>query len=247
MFVEFHDVPFPKRTAPLPESVVAIGGVKRMTMNLIRFMGRHKILVGITILFGNLEEILKEYNDIAFQMPGFAWWCIKDSYYTAPVKEIGKGVEAFLEELGVSKSTRERTAEIVKMMFECDYAYLIRFQDVMGYASKKFLIRNFPKEYKYLASIEQKHEQGDGIGWKINAVGKVLSLAWKIPKIKKAIRKGIEAMDFKNCRLTEADVYHNLRYADYHVMGYTLEEKLALYEKYHGKDRSKWPRMISIR
>jgi hypothetical protein len=76
---------------------------------------------------------------------------------------------------------------------------------------------------------------------KFASIGKMLKLAWKIPRIKNALQVSIQSIDFDKCKLDEGEIYHSILYDGYNTLGRTLQERIKLYETYHGTDQSKWP------
>jgi hypothetical protein len=257
-FVHYVGTKFPSKGIMPHRAINAVNEAKRvLTTSLSLLAGRNGryMALGLIFLGGKrrrelLNEAIAKFNRITdtFLQP----YRLKDDYYSLPIREIIAGTRCFLYNMGVESAVREQFAETIGMMFQYDQAYLMRFQDMCGYVDKEALIVDFPKEAERLISIEAEHEGSPGgekitdVPQKFRAGAKLLSWAWKLPKVRKAIREAIKVIDFDKCKLDEGDIYHSILYIGYNVLGSTLEERLKWYEGYHGTDQTKWPPRILI-
>ena len=92
-----------------------------------------------------------------------------------------------------------------------------------------------------LLQIEASHEIYADMAPKFQSIGTILKLAWNVPRIRKALRAAIGVIDFDACKMDEGEIYHSILYDGYNALGRTLQERITLYETYHGADKSKWP------
>lgn len=245
---------FPSRTVAPWEAINATNGVKRVTINIFRLLSQKEMIFPLVslIIMGKkwraklLTKTCEQYNHIVDMLAGA--FLLEDGYYCNFSKETRGFVHVLLEQLGVHHDIAWKTSEAVAIMFEYDNAYRFRLQDIMTEANFEELVKDFPKETKRLLVLEEERERiaVNDVTDKFRSAIRVLTLAWKIPILKKAIRKGIESINQDKIVMDEADVYHSLLYGDYDVAGKNLEERFKIYENYHGTDKNKWPAQIIV-
>lgn len=250
-FVHHYGVPFPSKTVAPVEAIHAMAGSKRLTINALRLVGSIRVLDLFTRAgWGRiLTNMLITFNDTAdMMMVGFY---LHDGYYCKLVKEIRVGVTTFLTSLGVERTVAEHTSEIIGCFFEYDNAYRTRIQDLAGETTYQALLENLPQELERLINIQATRETvpngGQEVVKRFKAAVKVIKWVWKIPPTKKALKNAISSIHLDNCKMDEADIYHNLLYGDYNTHGKTLAERLEVLKAYHGPDETKWPPRILIR
>lgn len=241
-FVYYYGIEFPSKCVALVQEIHAINPPKRLTINALQFLAKiHKK--------GRLTRFFQAFNDFA-DMTLLPYY-LHDGYYCKFVKEVRKFVEILLTSLSVEKDTASKTGEIVGMFFEKDNAYRWRVQDIAGETTKEALLNNFPKEANRLIEILASRETvvggGQQVVYRFKSGAKVMKYLWWFPWTKKAIKNAISAIDLENCKMDEADLYHAALYGDYNTKGRSLEERMKIFEGYHGTDMSKWPPRIEIR
>jgi hypothetical protein len=220
-FVYWYGCPFPSKTYAPVEAIYAVCPVKRLFIDAIRFLTTiHKK--------GRINRICSYFNEISdlTMRPYYL-----DGCYCKFVKEIQKGVKAFLVNLWVNEDVAEKTAENFGAMFEFDNAYRIPAQDIMAEANKEELLRNFPKEMERLLKIHADRTP-DKEAKPIDSFKRganVLKVIWWIPKFKKDIKEAINAINWDNVKLDEADIFYSLLYGDYDTKGLNIAERIAIY------------------
>jgi hypothetical protein len=238
---------FPSRNVAPEDAVYAVAGVKRNLLAVLRFLGTKEMrwVLGFVALGTRkwqtrlLTNALNEFN-ASSEVLLYPFY-LNEDYYCEVGSEIGNATIEFLTTLGIREETAQKTGEIVATMIEFDNVYRWRLQDTMGYARKDDMLYNFPSEVERLLKIEASHEVHADMAPKFSSIGKMLKLAWKIPRIKKALQVSIQSIDFDKCKLDEGEIYHTILYDGYQTQGRTLDERIKLYETYHGTYRSKWP------
>ncbi len=238
-YTYWYSTSFPSKSTSTHGAIYVVAGIKKVIINTLRFLTTfHKK--------GRINRLCECFNEIADAMPTLPTFFLRDEHYCKTAKEIRKGVDAGLRALGVEWKVAAKTAEIIAVMFEHDEAYRRRFQDLMSETTKDKLLNNFAREIKRLLAIEMEREQLM-ISGKFDGFVKLLTWLNRIPSVRKAIKIGIGAMTIENCWLDEADIYHSILHDGYNVKGMTFEQRLALYQTYHGEDRTKWPPRMEIR
>lgn len=246
---------FPSKCVMPVRALKASDGMKRITINTLRFLSSKEMifpLMGV-IVMGNkrraklLTKACEQYNHMGDLIVGA--YVMQDGYYSKFPRQIIMFVWKLLTELGVEEATAKQTAKIIALMFEYDNAYRWRTQDLITEANYDELVKHFPKEIKRLLKLEEERENiaVNDVTDKFRAGARVLTLAWKIPILRKAIRKGLQRMDWDAAKLDEADIYHTILYGDYNVAGKNLKERLEIYKTYHGEDEKNWPPRVLIR
>ena len=74
---------------------------------------------------------------------------------------------------------------------------------------------------------------------------KIAKIAWLIPKFRNAVKEGIEAVNWDNLVMTDADKYHTLLWIDYNYQGRTVESRRDEFVAMHPE--GKLPMMVGIR
>ena len=189
-----------------------------------------------------LENALRAFNRLGDKCLG--QWYLEWDYWCPTAKQIYLFCGNFLSSLGVSDETCEKTAEIIATLFEYDDAYRYRLNDLMSETTKERMIAGFAKEMKRLLGLNEKREHTGDVNGKIKDIYLLARFALLIPKVKRAMMRALEAVDWKGWRLTESEIFHTLNWENYDVRGLCYEERMAQYEQIF-KGRQK-PRQIMI-
>ena len=256
IFVYYYGLPFPSRGIRIIESIQACLPPKRALINKVRFWTffRPWYIIYIGGWVKLIQKSLELFNDTAdlTLMPYY----LKDEYYSGVVRQVRKGIETFLVEIGVNEAIAIKTAEIIGLLFEYDNAYLYRLHDILAEAKRETLLSNFASEVSRLVVLEGERdpigkEPGADVITKFKNVSFFLKLAWYVPRFRRGIKKAVNSMDFNEFKLTEADIYHTLNYKDYDTRGIRFEDRLKALEAWNiqlfGEEKEgNWPSMIRI-
>ncbi len=242
--------PFPQRNVSPEEAVFATNIPKRNLMCLLWFITSHEArpFIGLFAVLPHKGKILTKLFDLYNKsaLPVMFPFYREEGYYSEVVQEINKAVRIVLIGLGAEVEVARQTAENIGCMFEFDWAYRFPFQDICGETNKEKLKEDLPKEAERLILILQERDKTTTVTGKFATGLKALKLLWKIPKYRNIFRQAIDAIDLKKCEMDEGEIYHSILYGPYDTKGRNLEERLKLYETYHGEGRTKWPPRVIV-
>lgn len=247
---ERDDIPFPQRNVSPEDAVYATNTPKRNLMTLLWFLiskeARPFLFVFIFSSRTWKGELISKICEqfISAADPVMSPFYMKKEFYSPVVIEIQKAIASLLISFLVPDATAEKMGEIIGCMFEWDWAYRWPLQDICGETTKEALLENLPKELERLIIILKSRDNTVTVTGKFETGLKVLKLLWKIPRYKRILRKSIQSLDLKKMEMDEGEIYHTILYSPYNTKGRNLEERLKLYERYHGADQSKWPPRI---
>ena len=208
---------FPARGYAPPEAVFANNIVKRMIVaglpivNPIRYMA-----------------IIASFGDIGWKV--MSPYILKTEYLTPFSREIYKMAKVFLEEIG-SKWV-DKPAKIIAHLFEYDNAYRLRMEDLFSETSPEMLYNEPRKEIVRLLELNRVREvqYKEGVSNKFKLVANALGAILLIPKVNKAFKKAIKAVEYKNLCIDNIELYWMCHRQDYNFLGKTYEERLELLE-----------------
>ncbi len=249
-----HQKPaFPQACVTPPQAVAAINPAKRILLNTMKLLASKEAwwIAGIMVLMRRkwraklITRMGELYNGTAELL--LYQWYMKPGYYAPVTKEIQKFVTVLLTELGVKEEIATKTGEIIGCMFQYDWAYRWRLQDMMGEVNKEAFVNDFPTEAKRLTKILMERDPfPEGIRDKYESIAKVMGYLWMIPSLRNALKRALKSIEIENMVMDEAEIYHTILYGDYNVKGRTLEERLKLYETYHGTNQETWPARVKL-
>jgi hypothetical protein len=185
------------------------------------------------------EKTLREFNLFADKCLG--QWYLDEKYWCPATWQICRFILWTLMDLEIDGDVCVKTAEIVATLFEYDDAYRYRLNDLMSETTQEAMIRNPRKEIKRLLEIINTR---DSVKEKTGKVGRLISFLLLIPKVKRAMIRGLEAVDWQGWQLTESEIFHTLLWDGYDVQGKKEDERLAYYNAlFRGKKK---PQQVHI-
>lgn len=222
VFVYHLSFPYPEKGARDDLMMMSIQFVKRMFINWTRFL-----VYALTHFYRPikvLEKFFVEFLDYAHMVnENGKHFILEKRYYTNQGRELIKGLEVFLNEIGISVS--EDMAWTFVALIDNDTAYYYPLADVLSLADKQRLLKNPIKECKFLINSYKEREIRKKVAKNIGGFFIILNILW-IPKYRRAFRKAIEAMDFSKLGLDEADRWHVRNMGGYNYFGRTREDRL---------------------
>jgi hypothetical protein len=230
---------FPSKTIAPVEAIYAITPSKRLFINILRFLSTiHKR--------GRINRFFEYFNDVALMT--LSPFLLDNERYCGTAKNVRAFTRTLLRELWVKDDVASQSGEIFGCFFEFDNAYRIRVQDMAGETTTEVLCQNLPKELNRLVALMATRENvpGDTVPNRFRSGIVVLKWLWHIPFFRNKLKKAIKAVDLSQVRMDEADFYHAILYGDYNSRGMDIDERIAIYTKYHGPDQSLWPPRIRI-
>lgn len=243
---------FPQIRVPFWDTINLLGPLKRDIVVVLRLMASKEMraFLILSAFMGKkwrgrlLNKLCVEFNDKAIGLIAFKY--LKYDYYSPPVKEIIDFAERLLVLLGVERYNAERTSRTIGMMFENDQAYCWRFQDVMTDATERLKTHPYHEMKRLTEILIARDPDPKGLLVKYHSLLKAVKYALFLPSVKKALLNALQPLNIENCKLTEADIYHTLLYGSYNIQGKTPEERIKIYETYHGTDMKTWPARWSL-
>lgn len=219
MMVYYKDCKLPKHGFPFPDAIKGINVCKRLAKIILKN-------VGIVKCYFHLNKILEDYYRAADSVMAGCW--IKDEYLCPMARELKKFSEIIMTELGVSKSS----AKVIAHIFENDDAYRFFFQDLMGTINKNNVLS--PKTYLTLIKTIKDSGMGAGYSKQLIQFSKLMMLVVLIPRFRRAIKKGLEAIDFSKLQFDEYDRFWILNRNDWNFLGMTHEQRKPLWVEANG-------------
>jgi hypothetical protein len=241
---------YPEKGFPFPQAIHACNMSKRYLLGFIRLFGKNKfVLAGGMLKKGFLSDLIKTYNDAAdLNLAPFYYNSEYPRYYSPACKELKNFLDAFLKEIGVRQTEADRFTKIFITLIDNDNAYRYRIQDLAGVTSKERLLESFPAEldevFAHYVSRENPQSPEGNIYMvdKLRSIVKIARFAWYISKFRKAIKAGIESVNWKNLCMDEADIYFTDLWLDYNFRGEPFEIRRKKFIARHDPD--KLPPMI---
>lgn len=208
---------FPSRGYAPPEAVFANNIVKRL------------IIAGLPVI--NPLRYLEAINAFA----AISWkvmspHILKTEYLTPFSKEIQKFAEVFLKEIGANSIGKP--SRVIAHLFEYDNAYRLRLEDLFNESSPDLLLNNPRKEIVRLLELNRTREvtYKQDVTNKFKLVANVLGAILLVPKVNKAFKKAIKAVEYKNLCIDNIELYWMCHRTDYNFLGKTYEERVELLE-----------------
>lgn len=237
IYCHYKGVPFPRKGFVYPEAVWACNIVKRITRTLVAgFSSKDIVLPALGFILTPfkrkirlLERVLLYYNRVAEWLlsPHF----LKENRYGNCPRELQKLLKRFLMELGISEYIAGRTSKVLITLVEYDDAYRYRIEDLFSESSKEWLLANPRKEINRLLEVLKLRDKTTLEQFEV--FGKVISMGFWLPKVKKAFRKALEPLDFSKLQMDEADMYYCLNRDDYDYGGLSIQQRMKKYLEYH--------------
>jgi hypothetical protein len=212
---------YPDNHFPFQQAGYANEHVKKMLLSYMKFFAGNKPMAFFAVWTKkSLENTLRSI--IAQGDHYFAQTYYRGEYpryYSKPCKELKKFSDAFFTSLGMPQDIVDGMSRIIMTVFEHDNAYMCRLQDMAGEVNYRNLINTFPSEVKRIMGIFIERDPAVNNHEKIGRFVNLISIAWKVPKFKRAIKMGLSVMDWQKLCFDNAEYYHAMLRSDYYVRG----------------------------
>lgn len=246
IFCDYEGVPFPSKGHVFPEAVYAVGQVKRFLITGVKlFATRDMILPIVGFIISDKQKTLQRIVDAfidTVDLNILKPYYLRDQFYSAATLEVRTFIREFLVSIGIKKSSADLFGEIISLTFQYDNAYYYRLIDIMSTTSKEKMLKDFPNELKTLLELINERDYNINQQEKYNKLAKLIKIGYLIPSFRKAIKAGLEAVNFEKWQMDEADKYHTLLYDGYNIRGLTFEERFKEYIEFHGGEDKLPPR-----
>lgn len=234
---------FPTKGFPFAEACWANDVMKRFLVGFVRTLASPIVLPSaLLFLFlpkkrkiAIIEKFLTQFcRTTSFIIEPYV---LKDNFWTPMAGEIKKWTYLFLINLGISPAVAEEASLIPCYFIEYDDAYRLREEDMFSESNSADMWLNPRKEIKRIFKIAMRREeqQGEEIKKKMQAIVSILSLVLLSPWMKRAFRKSLDGIDYRNLRLDETDRYACLIWgAGYNFFDKTHPERLEMLAREYG-------------
>ena|SRR3990167_1028121 len=223
IFRYFKGFKYPAKGFPNPHAAQANNIAKRTLITQLKYFAKNP-LAAITLLRKkNLQVWLWEYATFA-KIP-LGQHFLEDNKYSAPCRELRKFMDVFLKEYGISPGIEDRfdVPETFAFLLEFDDAYLNVLQDLANETSAEMLSKHPVKELYRLYEILNERSSRKGVKEKFGAILYLFSFLFLLPGVKRAWRKALKVIDWKQVQMTEADRHHMLLWDNYNYFGESFE------------------------
>lgn len=226
--IHVQDGSFPQKGNPIPEAMNAIGVLKKILIEPIKLFSWHFYPSLFLILLFPKKFLIKslEYFNALSQVTIDAYRPPKE--YLGPfTREFQLFVSFCLEEMGVEAPLANRVGQNIALIFDYDAVYRWRLQDVFSETtpSKLFTLR----ELKRLGIMVRERDE-ERMGAQSQKVLNLLRIAILHPRIRKALQKAINKVDFTKLQLDEGDRYWCCFQGSYKFFGLTNKERMQMIE-----------------
>lgn len=240
----YEGIPFPRKSAYDQDFLAYVNIIKRITLGLVRVVGSKEIIlpaIGFAILpwskkLNLINKFLLEWHRMAeFTMRPAMW---KDEKRWCPVvREWQKFILIFLKDLGIKSNYDDldlpkALGEDSGTIIENDDSYRYRIQDIFGEIDLQRLNENPSKEVRRVFDIYKQREHG-GIDDKFEAIVRSLTLALRIPKIRRSFLFAIDKVDLQKLALDESDKYWAFKKTNYNFCGMNNAQKEFYFNNIH--------------
>lgn len=240
---------YPETCLPFPQSIHGANAAKRYLLGFVRLFAKSKPLMVYAVMRPKfLSEALRTYNEAAEMiLRPFFFLNEYPRYYSPASKEMKNFFEGFMGSLGVVAEQIFKFCRNLMTMMDSDNAYRYRVQDLAGVVTKNMLYRDFPRAMAFVSNAYADREPGEHNRAKLDAIVKITRLAWYLPQFRKAVRAGLDKMDWQKLLMAPNDVHHTNLWIDYNYRGQSFEVRRKLFEAEYNFDQSLYPPMIEYR
>lgn len=171
-------------------------------------------------------------------------------YYSNMAKQIKAFLDTFLPAIGITQENAFGFSRALMTCMEQDNAYRVRVQDLAGVTTQARIIKNLPKEMDLIAKAFAQRDPSartseSGQGDKLASFSRIMKLAWMWPSYRRAIKKGLRAMQWEYFVLDEGDRYFNLCRFDYDIEGRSFDDRVyEFYKVIHEGKQETYPPMF---
>lgn len=170
----------------------------------------------------SIKKILKTFNIFIFSTQRFetVCWPIMSSFI---LKE--EYQQAFTKEF--SKFFKGKTAEIISHIFEYDWAYRLRIQDLFTASTKEKLMKRPYREVKHLIQLNKERDYKE-----VSDKFKYVPYLFLIPSLRRSFRASLREIDYEKLCYDEGDRYWALQRIEYDSFGKNFDERKEMLQGY---------------
>lgn len=210
---------FPNKGLPTAEAVSAVNHVKKLLLVMVKTFG-------LLLLLKKKKKLISAFEELAF--PIISPFILKEEFQQVFTKELTSFITLFMLQLGLESS---KFPTISAHIFEYDWAYRLRLQDLFSETNKEALIKSPRKEIKRLMKLNQERDMLV-VSKKFRMFFKIALLILFVPRVKHALKEALLFIEFKNLQFDEGDMYWALQRTEYDTMGKTFGEREEMLKEY---------------
>ncbi len=214
---------YPQKGMPTPEALFAVNAVKKILLVGMRtFKG--------SLIFVRVKKLVKAFNEIGWRI--ISPYVLKEEYQQEFTREIDNLIYFFLFAYGIEADDANRCASIMSHIFEYDWAYRLRLQDLFGETNKEMLQDNPRSELRRLLELNRVRDFKEAND-KFKMFARMMSWVFFIPRVRHSFVTAVSLVDFSKLVPDEGDRYWMLQRLDYQSFGKTLEERKEMLKEYN--------------
>ena len=218
-YVTGAEYPFKGHTSP--EIMFACNQAKRLIVQGVKVIGLWGIFIG-------WRKLLEAYTEVSWKI--MSPYILKYEFMTEVGQEIRDITVDFLMRLNLPTVQAILLSKIFSHLIEYDNAYRYRIEDIMSESKKEDFIKDPRKEIKRLIAI-LKERDAPCVAIKFERIGRLLSLASLIPRVRKALRSSLEESNWEKLQADKIDRYWMSQRSDFLYEGLSFEERKAKYSR----------------
>ncbi len=230
IFVKYQGCLEMKKGFPFPKATWAMDLVKKYLMNFVMTFNNAGLIPAMLVfaltpwyfkkrIIKNAVKRFCNFGDYAMETI-----YLKPQYTTATTKQIRLLLSEFWTSLGFKRKDGEQLGRVFSTLIEYDDAYRYRIQDILSTTTEYKLIKRPIREVSKLLRVSTKRDQQ--VSHKFRWVGTILTVALLSPKIRKAFRAALGAVNFKDMQMAPCDIYHSMLREGYDYGGLTEQERI---------------------
>ncbi len=206
---------YPQKGLPTPEALFAVNALKKVLLVGMRtFKG--------LLLFVGVKKLIKAFNEVGWRI--ISPYVLKNEYQQEFTKQFDNLIYFFLFAYGIETDDASRFASIISHVFEYDWAYRLRMQDLFNETNKEKLIENPRKEMRRLLALNRVRDFKEAND-KFKMFARIASWMFYIPKVKHCFITALHMVDFSKLQPDAGDRYWMCQRIDYDSFGKTFDER----------------------
>jgi len=207
---------YPQKGWPTHEALFAVNAVKKIILVLVKRFS----------IFMNIES----FNVICWGI--ISPYVLRFKYQQEFTKELDDFIYKFLMLYGVKDEIASKFSTIISHVFEYDWAYRMRLQDLFNETNSVKLYKYPRKEMRRLLELNRVRDFKEASD-KFKMFARLVSWAFFIPKVKRCFREALKSVDFKKLQPDDGDKYWMLCRIDYNPFGKTEAERKKMLDEYN--------------
>jgi hypothetical protein len=220
------DVPFPYKVRVTNKILKNIGILKSFIIDSLFIVSNPFALLALGVSFLSSKRVsiaISRFVRVSFKVIGDD--ILKPKHLTLFSNELVVMLYLFFSKIHNNDTEAIKIAEVFTHIIEHDDSYRLRVQDLFSATSQTRLSKRPIRELIKLAQISKARDMA-GVSQKFNLVIFALCIILLIPRYRKALKYGVENVEYDNLRLQEDDLYWTFTKSNYDFMGVPHKDRL---------------------